>query len=223
MAPNTESQWDQDMKLWEEATTFDDLIKLNIGYIGGQLGNTPYYVGRFDEVPLRDQLLNLHNLGILTFSVEPYAHFIYGVEDKEGAIEEVQQKPRISFVAPEKFGMPELVQSLQKIEDIDVLAERLYPFETITTLQEATICQYRRASSETQLESADWLTHAAMYLYDNAEEDFFALAPLKGCSPWVVHVAARNWARDTNVCDLIEEAIRGLQDQKLWKGTVKGI
>jgi hypothetical protein len=210
IAPNAELQWDRDMKPWRAAQTFGDLLELNASFIEGTLNNTPYSVVPFKEETLRAPLLKLGDLGILVFLADPY--FSGNVKNQLGFVEEVQHKPRISFVAPENFGIRQLVQSLQKDQDIDVLAESLYPFELKTDLREATTCRYRLPGSE-------WLTHADMHIIDNAideyaKEELFELPTIKKCSPWVVHVAARNWEADTDVCDLIEKAIRGLGDSE---------
>jgi len=62
-----------DISLYEEASTFKNLVCLNIAFLKGILNETPYHGGPVDNetIPLLSQLINLNKKGFLSTNGQP--------------------------------------------------------------------------------------------------------------------------------------------------------
>ena len=109
---NFSSIYEKCLKEWCTAETFQDLIRLNIKFIKGQILSTSYYLGELNPEThsLVSGLLKLHELGMLTWQSQPYM-------EENG---EPCQKPFISFLIASENKPEELIKRLNKESDINI-------------------------------------------------------------------------------------------------------
>lgn len=118
-------------ELWRKATTFADLLKLNVDFIKGKHKMTPYHCGPLD--PETDELirglLQLHELGIFTYISQPFVSTIEKDKDS-GEYFELRQRPFLDIVIADADQPMRLWKSLKQRKDIKVYGFKLYSSET---------------------------------------------------------------------------------------------
>ena len=193
---------------WIEAQDFTELLVLNRKFLRGEILETPYHCAPIDEetIPLVEGLLKIHDLGLLTYSSQPYQ------DDRGFPVGEdwadYQQRPFLSFLVADKDGLGlELFRKLQEKPEIVVQAAQSYPYRMWPGSYDGglVVTRERIVNSADNLATTPCQDLTKACLSHNLEEEgLFALEVVRRLNPLSIECAASEWG-PLDLIGLVEE------------------
>ena len=182
---------------WIAVQEFTELLVLNRKFLQGEILETPYYCAPIDEetLPLVEGLLKVHDLGLLTYSSQPYQDDRCFRVGEDWA--DYQQRPFLSFLVADKDGLGlELFRKLQERPEIVVQAAQSYPYRLWPGSYDGglVVTRERIVDSVDSLATTPWqdLTEVC-HSHNLEEEGLFALEVIRRLNPLSIECAANEW------------------------------
>ena len=194
---------------WNAAKDFSYLCVLNRMYIQGEISDSPYQSGPFDDSAAFsiEGLLKLHNYQLLVeFSQKSERP---SPNNSCGKWEQYETLPFIVFTIDKiEMQYQKLFEILQQRSDIAVWATRVYQSQILSGSGEKVVVgRTRTATRYEKLEHEAWKPMEHGLTNENLSEyPLFCIAAMKKVDPVCFHVAGKDWGVSLDLPGIIESA-----------------
>ena len=152
------------------------------------------------DMEARKLILQLHDLGIFTYSSQLYRKDIKRTDEEYC---EIWQKPYFSFIVAKEPS--KLFRNLKEQREITVFGVLLRPYQILHDPGESVVTQSRTADSVQALSSAEWEIDTFLEAKDLSNEDLFSSTFFRQNRVWAIDVTATEWV-DVDLFKIVERA-----------------
>ncbi len=173
----------------------------------GEIPETSYHCGPIEDetIPLVNDLLKLHEFGLITNGDQPYEH--EGVFKLGKEMAEYQQRSYVSFMMSGDDQSLKFFATLRNRQEIVVQACEIHPYKVLPNSHEQVSISRERIAERvkdlktTERKDVTWVLSKV----NIPGEEYYYLDIVKRLSPLLLAVAASEWEVPLDLLGLIEE------------------
>ncbi len=167
--------------MWNNIHSYEDLLKVNVMFLRGELKETPYHLGPLepDSIPLIDELIEMHNLRMLSVNGQGglciYGDYAPPFRSYNGELlgdwyYDVEQRAYVEFYIENTDFNTKFVQALTRDPNMEVQVIDLDNYRMYDNVVDEALTRGRSSNTLEELKNVPWKLETWVQHIDNPED-----------------------------------------------------